>query len=98
MSDVLRPEPVEGRTSTGSARIRQWREVEIALTGPSVDNPYLDLDIVVDFVHESGETLTRPAFWDGGRTWRVRFASPRADGSWAWSVRGDGDVRPARGE
>jgi hypothetical protein len=93
----MRPEPVEGPTSTSSARIRQWREVEIALTGPTLANPYLELDVVVDFVHESGETLTRPAFWDGGRSWRVRFASTRADGSWTWSVRGDVEVSPASG-
>ncbi len=67
---------------------RQWREVEIPLTGPEVSDPYLGLDLVVDFVHESGETIPRPAFWDGGRTWCVRFASPHAAGSWSWFVRG----------
>ena len=77
---------------------RRWREVEIALTGPQVDEPYLALDLVVDVVHDSGETLTRPAFWDGGRTWRVRFASPYADGSWSWSVRGEIEVGPGRGK
>src|SRR5918998_1746088 len=77
---------------------RQWREVEIALTGPAADNPYLDVDLFVDFVHGSGETVTRPAFWDGGLTWRVRFASPRAEGAWTWSVRGDVPVSPARGQ
>ena len=79
-------------------RALPWREVEIVLTGPSADNPYLDLELVVDFVHESGETVTRPAFWDGGRTWRVRFASPRPEGSWTWSVRGEFEVSPARGQ
>jgi hypothetical protein len=77
---------------------RQWREVEITLTGPQVSDPYLDLDIVVDFVHDSGETVTRPAFWDGGRTWRVRFASPFADGSWRWIAHGAPIVNPATGQ
>ncbi len=77
---------------------RRWREVEIVLSGPPLGRPYLDLDLVVDFVHDSGATVTRPAFWDGGRTWRVRFASPRADGSWTWSVRGDIPVHPDRGQ
>ena len=36
----------------------------------------------------SGETVTRPAFWDGGRTWRVRFASTLADGVWRWTANG----------
>ena len=82
--------------STGVAR--QWREVEIALAGPQLEEPYLELDLAVDFIHDSGEMLTRPAFWDGDRTWRVRFASPRADGIWRWTVRGDATVSPAEGE
>jgi hypothetical protein len=77
---------------------RQWREVEIALTGPHVSDPYLGVEIVVDFVHESGERVTRPAFWDGGRTWRVRFASTRPDGSWRWTVRAGPAVTPGTGQ
>ncbi len=77
---------------------RQWREVEITLTGPQVSEPYLGVDLVVDFVHESGQTLTRPAFWDGGRTWRVRFASPLANGVWRWTAHGAPAVNPGTGE
>ena len=33
----------------------------------------------------TAETLTRPAFWDGGRVFRVRFA-PTAVGAWSWRV------------
>ena len=77
---------------------QQWREVEISLTGHQVSDPYLDVDLVVDFVHESGQTVTRPAFWDGDRTWRVRFASPRADGSWRWVAHGASVVSPATGQ
>jgi hypothetical protein len=69
-----------------SARTAQpWREVELAFTAArDYANPYTELDVWADFTHSSGLTLRRPAFWDGGRTWRVRFASPRADGNWAW--------------
>ncbi|MER5526088.1 hypothetical protein ABT075_16005 [Streptomyces sp. NPDC002677] len=28
--------------------------------------------------------LRRPAFWDGGRGGKVRFASPGTDGRWTW--------------
>lgn len=75
----------------------QWREVEIVLTGPPAEDPYLEVDLVAEFVHDSGETLVRPAFWDGGRTWRVRFASPRPDGTWRWTVRGAA-TSPSEGE
>ena len=50
----------------------QWREVEIALTGPGADNPYTEVDAWVIFTHDSGRVVRRPAFWDGGTTYRVR--------------------------
>ncbi|TVQ23520.1 MAG: DUF4038 domain-containing protein, partial [Spirochaetaceae bacterium] len=46
---------------------------------------YTDVDVWVDFINNSGTTLRRPAFWDGGRTWRIRFASP-APGTWSWKA------------
>jgi hypothetical protein len=38
----------------------------------------------VRFRHDSGVELLRPAFWDGGSTWKVRFAAPLERGSWQW--------------
>ncbi len=62
-----------------------WREVEITLTAAQ-DSPngYTDVEVWADFTHDDGAVLRRPAFWDGGRTWRIRFAAPRADGRWTW--------------
>lgn len=41
----------------------------------------------VAFVHSSGGAeIVRPAFWDGGRTFRVRFA-PTCAGDWKWRVK-----------
>ena len=67
----------------------QWREVEIALTGPGADNPYTEVDAWVIFTHDSGRVVRRPVFWDGGTTYRVRFASTQPDGVWQWSVHAD---------
>lgn len=62
-----------------------WREVELTLTADrDYANPYTDLEVWADFTHDSGVTLRRPAFWDGGRVWKLRFASPLATGQWAW--------------
>ncbi len=62
-----------------------WREAEITLTAErDYPNPYTDVDVWADFTHDSGVTLRRPAFWDGERTWRIRFASPLAEGRWTW--------------
>jgi uncharacterized protein DUF4038/uncharacterized protein DUF5060 len=63
----------------------QWQEIELVFELPSaVANPYTDVDVWVDFVHSDGEVLTRPAFWDGGDTWRCRFSSTQPSGTWHW--------------
>lgn len=66
-----------------------WREVEITLTAErDYTNPYIDVELWADFTHDSGMTLRRPAFWDSGRVWKVRFASPLAAGRWSWTSAG----------
>ena len=72
----------------------QWREVEIAFAGPDAANPYTEVDAWVIFTHDSGRQLRRPVFWDGGTTYRVRFASTQPEGEWRWSVHAD---RPDHG-
>jgi hypothetical protein len=62
-----------------------WREVELTLTAErDYPNPYTDVEVWAEFAHTSGATIRRPAFWDGGRAWAVRFASPLAEGRWTW--------------
>src|SRR5207237_9353015 len=62
-----------------------WREIEITLTAErDYPDPYTDVEVWADFTHEREITLRRPAFWDGGRTWKIRFASPVAAGRWTW--------------
>jgi len=63
-----------------------WKEYEIALTATQdYANPYTDVHVEAEFIYESGLTLRRPAFWDGGRTWKIRFASPGVSGDWTWN-------------
>ena len=43
-----------------------------------------DVKLDVAFTEQAtGRTLVRPGFWDGDRTFRVRFAPPAA-GEWSW--------------
>jgi Protein of unknown function (DUF4038)/Domain of unknown function (DUF5060) len=66
-------------------QIAPWREAEITLAAERDEpNPYTDVEVWADFTHDSGLTLRRPAFWDGGRTWKIRFTAPIAGGRWAW--------------
>ena len=74
-----------------------WQEAEIVLTADDdVADPYTGVDVWADFSHDDGSILRRPAFYDGGRTWRIRFASPLGTGRWHWrtssGVAGLGDV------
>jgi hypothetical protein len=61
-----------------------WQAIELEFTSTlEFANPYLDFDFEVDFTSPSGTTLTRPAFWNGGKSWIVRFAAPNP-GVWKW--------------
>jgi hypothetical protein len=61
-----------------------WHTNEISLTTDrDFANSYTDVDVWADFVSDDGRTLRRPAFFDGERTWRVRFAAPGV-GRWRW--------------
>jgi hypothetical protein len=61
-----------------------WTIIEIVLTSlVAYDSPYTQIDVDVVFTGPNGQTIVRPAFWDGGNTWRVRFAAP-AVGEWRW--------------
>ena len=66
----------------------QWEQVELRFTAEgSYANPYTDLHAWAEFIHEDGTRLTRPMFWDGGRSWGCRFASTRPSGVWRYTVR-----------
>ena len=63
----------------------QWREVELVFTADSEPaNPYTEVEFHVEFAGPQGARIVRPGFWDGGKTYRVRFASPTAAGQWRW--------------
>jgi hypothetical protein len=76
-----------GEPAVGPPRAKQWMPYEIPFTSDrDYANPYVDVELSVTFTASDGTTLRRPAFWDGGRTWRVRFASTKVDGSWSWKT------------
>jgi len=66
--------------------VERWRVVEITLNGTaSYANPFQDVDVTATFTGPGGTTITRPAFWDGGSTWKIRFA-PTAVGTWSMTT------------
>ncbi|MCW1886496.1 DUF4038 domain-containing protein [Luteolibacter flavescens] len=64
----------------------QWRVAEIPLTSAiAYPDPFQDVEVTATFTGPGGQIITRPAFWDGGNTWRVRFA-PTATGEWTMTT------------
>ncbi len=68
-----------------AAEAEQWVVCEMEFTSSvTYDDPVYTVETDVIFYHaESGTTMTIPAFWDGGTTWRVRFA-PTKVGEWSF--------------
>ncbi len=63
-----------------------WTVYEAVFGGTkSYDNPFWDVDLQVRFTGPEGRIRVVDAFWDGGRTWRVRF-SPDRVGTWQWET------------
>jgi len=72
-------------------RVLQWSIWEQSFTASRPATPAeftaRTPHLAVTFTHPaSGTALTLPGFWDGGATWRVRFA-PTIAGEWAWMSR-----------
>ncbi len=81
----------------------QWEEIEIVLLAErEYKNPYTEVDVHIVFTGPDGLELRRPAFWDGGNIWKVRFASPVSQGTWEWlsyaSKSGDRGLNGQKGE
>ena len=49
------------------------------------ENPLQEASLTVVFLSPLGETNRVSGFWDGGKTWRVRFA-PNMPGKWGWAA------------
>lgn len=50
--------------------------IELTLTAKSDHaDPFNEVDVDVNFITPTGHELRVPAFWAGGKTWRVRYAS-----------------------
>jgi len=66
------------------AKAPVWTVLETRLhsTG-DYGNPLFDATVTLRLASPSGKQQAVEAFWDGGRTWRVRFA-PDEVGKWTW--------------
>ena len=63
-------------------KVERWDVFEIALTGPTDGNPYIENQLSATFVNNSHQ-VSVPGFYDGNGTYRVRF-SPDVLGEWSY--------------
>jgi hypothetical protein len=65
----------------------QWTTSEIVLTSErDYLNGYTDVEVWAIFSNGKNDSITRPAFWDGGNTWKLRFAPPDTGSVWKWKT------------
>ncbi|WP_162309401.1 apiosidase-like domain-containing protein [Cohnella abietis] len=66
--------------------VKQWQTVEITLeSSKTYADPFNNVDVTATFTGPGGLTITRPAFWNGGAVWKIRFA-PTAMGAWTMTT------------
>jgi len=59
---------------------------EIALEAERASaNPYIDVEVIAQFAGPGGIVKDVRGFWDGGRTFKVRF-TPTAQGEWTYTI------------
>jgi hypothetical protein len=67
--------------------VEQWDCFELALNGPSVGNPFADVEFSARFSNEK-KSIDVAGFYDGEGIYRVRFM-PDAQGAWRYETRSD---------
>ena len=68
-----------------AADVYRYGRFEASFTASKDYDDPLELNVVVDFSGPGMARVRVPAFWDGGRIWKVRF-SPEKTGSWTYNV------------
>ena len=64
--------------------VEQWGLYEIAMQGPSVGNPYMDVQCGAAFGFQN-RIVNVAGFYDGGGTYRIRFM-PDEQGQWSYTT------------
>jgi hypothetical protein len=65
-------------------QVEQWGVFEIEINGPSVGNPYMEVDLSAVFSNGKQEVKV-PGFYDGNTIYRIRF-SPAVQGKWSYQT------------
>ncbi|MBN1671598.1 MAG: DUF4038 domain-containing protein [Kiritimatiellae bacterium] len=81
----LAPHVLAPESAVRAGKAAAWSVLELALRAEA-DHAWWAFPVRADFVHAASATrLSVNGFWDGDRSWRVRFALPQP-GEWTWST------------
>lgn len=68
----------------------RWIAADISLEASDTIRDITEAAVTAHFTHrECGRTLDMPGFWDGGKSWKIRFAPPEC-GTWDYTVTAQG--------
>lgn len=68
------------------AHVPKWSVYELTLAASDRnEDPYLEVDLIGVFSGPDGESIVVGGFWDGQRTFRVRFTPP-VEGTWTYAT------------
>ncbi len=78
-------EIAEAGTEARAKNVEQWGIEEISLhSNRTYNNPFSDVEVQARFTSKDQSILVK-GFYDGGRTWRIRFM-PQERGSWKFTT------------
>ncbi len=64
----------------------KWKVMEIVLQAEKqYDNPFKEVRITAAFTGPEGTKISTKGFWDGGKTYKVRF-TPTREGKWTYLI------------
>ncbi len=75
-----------GGTVSDVPSVKRNQPYELAFTGQKTyENPYTEVLLDIELVGPDRRTIRIPGYWDGGKTWKMRFAPPKV-GTWTWKT------------
>ena len=75
-----------GAAANAASQVPKWDRFEQAFeSAVEYTNPVQQIWLTAIFTSPSGKTAKVPGFWDGGKTWRMRF-SPNETGGWVYKT------------
>lgn len=76
----------ESRESLAGVSVGKWARFELSVKNTkSYRNPYNDVTLDVSYESPEGKTVKFWGFYDGGRTWKIRFMPDRI-GTWKYDA------------